>query len=203
MITIIDYGCGNIKAFVNVYDRLNISVSVVSHPKDLLNASHLLLPGVGSFDFVMRSFNVSEMRDAVEEMVQVKEIPVLGICAGMQILANSSEEGTEQGLGLINGKVRLFQHDTIPFITKCPHMGWNNVVHSRSELFSGIDQDERFYFVHSYYFQPETPDVTIGTTNYGIEFTSAVNRKNIFGVQFHPEKSHNAGIRLLKNFASL
>jgi glutamine amidotransferase len=203
MITIIDYGCGNIKAFVNVYDRLNISVSVASHPKDLLNASHLLLPGVGSFDFVMRSFNVSDMRDAVEEMVQVKEIPVLGICAGMQILANSSEEGAEQGLGWINGKVRLFEPDTIPFITKCPHMGWNNVVHSGSDLFFGIDQEERFYFVHSYYFQPQSPDVTIGRTNYGIEFTSAVNRKNIFGVQFHPEKSHNAGIRLLKNFASL
>jgi glutamine amidotransferase len=203
MITIINYGCGNIRAFVNIYNRLNIPVCVANEKGQIEKASKIILPGVGAFDYVMNSFNQSGLRNIVEKKVLEERIPVLGICAGMQILADSSDEGIVNGLGWISGKVRLFDISKIPYITKNPHMGWNEVIQVKSPLFADISSGSRFYFVHSYYFEEENRENAIAQTNYGINFTSAVGKGNIFGTQFHPEKSHQNGIQLLKNFATL
>lgn len=203
MMTIVDYGCGNIKAFVNVFIKLNIPVIVATSKPEIEAASRLILPGVGAFDFVMSSFNQSGLRDSVEKKVLAEKTPVLGICAGMQILADSSEEGDLKGLGWIPGKVRMFDVTKIPFSTKNPHMGWNEIKPSASALFSDILSGSRFYFVHSYYFEEKNNEDAIARTNYGIDFTSAVGKDNVFGVQFHPEKSHSNGVKLLYNFANI
>jgi len=203
MITIIDYGCGNIRAFLNVFYRLNIPVVVASQKQQIENASRIILLGVGSFDFVMQSFNRSGLRDLVEKKVMEEKVPVLGICAGMQILANSSEEGKEKGLSWIDGTVRHFDVSQIPHVTKVPHMGWNEITPNDTMLFNGIKPGSRYYFVHSYYFDVNYYKNSIAKTNYGIEFSSALKNNNIYGVQFHPEKSHGHGIQLLKNFSEL
>lgn len=203
MITIIDYGCGNIRAFLNVFNRLNIPVTVATTKEEVKKASRIILPGVGAFDFVMQSFNKSGLRDIVEKKVLEEKVPVLGICAGMQILAESSEEGYEPGLCWIPGKVRQFDASCVPYKTKIPHMGWNEIVPNGSNLFKGIESGSRYYFVHSYYFEATNKSNTIATSNYGIEFSAAVAKESIFGVQFHPEKSHSNGMSLLKNFAML
>lgn len=203
MITIIDYGSGNIKAFINVFKRLNIPAKVATKKEDFDNATKIILPGVGAFDYVMACFNKSGMREVVEKKILVDKVPVLGICAGMQILAHSSDEGKEKGLGWINGSVKLFDTSEIKHKTKLPHMGWNEINPKNSLLFNKINTGSRFYFVHSYYFDCNEPENSIATTNYGFEFTSAVNSNNIYGVQFHPEKSHENGQQLLYNFAKL
>jgi glutamine amidotransferase len=203
MITIVDYGCGNIRAFLNVFHRLNKEVVVATTPSQIADASRIILPGVGAFDYVMRSFNQSGLRDIVEKKVLVEKVPVLGICAGMQILADSSDEGTEKGLSWIKGQVKLFDVSKIPYATKVPHMGWNQIRPNDSQLFSGIEDGARYYFVHSYYFEEENSSNSIAVSNYGLDFTSAVRNENVYGVQFHPEKSHINGIKLLKNFAEL
>ena len=203
MIAIINYGCGNIRAFENVFKKLNVPIKVATKAEDLADVSGLILPGVGAFDFVMQSFNKSGMRDSVERKIFDEKIPVLGVCAGMQIMANSSEEGNEAGLGWISGTVRQFDTSNIPFATKIPHMGWNSISPAPSKIFSGILAGARYYFVHSYYFAPKVSDSIIATSNYGGDFASGVAYENIYGVQFHPEKSHSAGIELLKNFSEL
>lgn len=203
MIGIINYGCGNIKAFQNVFTRLNIPAKVVASSNEILDVSHIVLPGVGAFDFVMNSFNNSGLRDIVEKKVLLNKTPVIGICAGMQILADSSEEGNEKGLGWIKGTVKLFDTSKIPFQTKIPHMGWNQIQTSENSLFNGILTGSNFYFVHSYYFEVHDQKDAIASTEYGYKFTSGVSNANIYGVQFHPEKSHHNGIQLLKNFANL
>ncbi len=200
MISIVDYGVGNIMALTNVYRRLNIPVSVARTRADLAGCSKLILPGVGAFDNVIQQFTGSPLRAEVEELVLRQRVPVLGICVGMQILAESSEEGTEQGLGWVAGTVRRFRdpHRALP------HMGWNDVAPSPSSaLFRGLEQDARFYFLHSYYFACARASDMLAQTEYGGGFTCAVQREHIFGVQFHPEKSHHWGERLLKNFAEL
>lgn len=203
MITIINYGCGNIRAFLNVFTRLNIPVTVATKPEQVNEATRIILPGVGAFDFVMQSFNKSGLREVVEKKVIEDKSPVLGICAGMQILADSSEEGTEKGLSWIPGKVRHFDFSRVPFKTKLPHMGWNEINPNGSLLFKDIIAGSRFYFVHSYFFEPMNDSYSLATSNYGIEFSSAVANENIYGVQFHPEKSHLNGMKLLKNFSEL
>lgn len=173
-------------------------------PEDILRASSILLPGVGAFDFVMQSFNKSGLRAVVEKKVLDEKVPVLGICAGMQILADASEEGEEKGLSWVSGIVKRFDTTQIPYKTKIPHMGWNEIQpNGSSGLFQGIPSGSRYYFVHSYYFEVENDENIIATSHYGIEFTASVGKGNIFGTQFHPEKSHLNGMRLLKNFAEL
>lgn len=203
MMTIIDYGCGNIRAFVNVFTRLNIPVVVANSKDQIENASRIVLPGVGAFDYVMKSFNQSGFRDVVEKKVIGGNTPVLGICAGMQILGETSEEGTERGLAWIKGRSRLFDTSSIPFTTKVPHMGWNQIVPEALPLFNGIESGARYYFVHSYYFEVENENNSIAKCNYGVEFSAAIKSNNIFGVQFHPEKSHLNGIQLLSNFSKI
>lgn len=204
MITIIDYGLGNVLAFVNVYKRLNLPVSLARTAEELAGADKLILPGVGAFDHAIERLERSGMRQAVEEMVLVKRLPILGICVGMQMLAHSSEEGKQLGLGWIEGTVKKFDLSRIPHGINLPHMGWNDVEPVGTDcLFNSLERDARFYFLHSYYFECREPANVLAVTDYGVKFTCAVRHENIYGVQFHPEKSHHFGIQLLKNFGEL
>ncbi|WP_298623549.1 imidazole glycerol phosphate synthase subunit HisH [uncultured Legionella sp.] len=204
MIKIIDYGLGNISAFINVYKRLNIAVSVAQCAQDLNGTTKLILPGVGAFDHAMQRLNDSGMREIMTQLVQEQHVPVLGICVGMQILANSSDEGMMPGLGFINGTVKKMDELSSSSKFALPHMGWNDVNPVGGNLlFSGLEQDARFYFLHSYYFECEHNEHILAEVEYGKKFTCAVNQHNIYGVQFHPEKSHHYGARLLNNFAEL
>jgi glutamine amidotransferase len=203
MIAIVDYGLGNVKAFANVYKNLNISAMIVKEVDDLKKAGKVILPGVGSFDHAMQRLEISGMRESLDEIVLRRHVPVLGICVGMQMLAGSSEEGSAPGLGWVHGEVKRFDVSSRHPIC-VPHMGWNDVKPLKTNgLFQGLDQDARFYFLHSYYFQSQEWEDVIAVTDYGGEFACAVNHGNIFGVQFHPEKSHQWGIRLLENFAKI
>ena len=205
MITIIDYGLGNAQAFLNIYKKLHIPAQTAKSESDLEGASKLILPGVGHFDYAMQRFNDSGMRGKVESLVLQNNVPVLGVCVGMQIMANSSEEGVESGLGWISGTVKSLEPivkvgNNLPI----PHMGWNCVLPNHKDLFHHIDSDDlEFYFLHSYYFDCTSQENCIAATDYGSNFCCAINKKNIFGVQFHPEKSHHHGVNLLKNFAEL
>lgn len=203
MLKIIDYGVGNTLAFANVFTRLNIPFAAAKTEQDLEGASKLILPGVGSFDHAMKSFNNSGMRERVEHMVLNDDVPVIGICVGMQMLATGSEEGEIEGLNWIPGMVRKFDfsHDNT---LQVPHMGWNDIQPKQAgELFIDMPADPQFYFLHSYYYDPDSQEDSYAETEYGSTFTVAVKRKNIFGVQFHPEKSHSNGHSLLKNFAEI
>ena len=204
MITIIDYGVGNIKAFYNIFSKLSVNVKIAQKPEDLLNATKLILPGVGHFDYAMKRFSDSGMLKVVDDMVMNHNIPILGICVGMQMLAKSSEEGVMPGLGWIDATVKKIDADLLTQTTRLPHMGWNDVsVKIKNPLLKHLDFNSRFYFLHSYYFDPNLESDSIAFSNYGKEFTCVVNHKNIFGVQFHPEKSHHYGIQLLNNFANI
>lgn len=202
MITIIDYGVGNIFAFQNVYKRLNIPTKIAKSVSDLETAKKIILPGVGAFDYAMQRLNASGMREKLDELVLDKKVPVLGICVGMQMMGNKSDEGLMEGLKWINAEIIKFDESLIKQRTKLPHMGWNDVVKVKNNiLFDELDEQSIFYFLHSYYFKCNHQEDVIATTNYGISFTSAVNANNIFGIQFHPEKSHRYGEKLLNNFA--
>jgi glutamine amidotransferase len=204
MITIIDYGVGNINAFYNIYKNLGISVKIAKSSKDLTGASKLILPGVGHFDYAISKFKDSGMIDNVTEMVLNNNIPILGICVGMQMLAQSSEEGVLPGLGWIDGEVKKIDSSLLKQTTRLPHMGWNDInVRKQTPLFTGLENSSKFYFLHSYYFNCHNNQDIISSSFYGEDFTSSVNHLNIFGVQFHPEKSHNNGIKLLENFSKL
>jgi len=203
MVTIVNYGLGNVHAFRHIYTRINQSVTIASTSEELSRASKIILPGVGAFDWAMARLKDSGLRDTLDDLVLKQRIPVLGICVGMQMMAKGSEEGVLPGLGWIDAKVKRFDVAAFSGKTHLPHMGWNDVVPVRvNPLFAGIAAP-RFYFLHSYYFVPGEISQTLATTDYGGEFTSAMSCGNIFGVQFHPEKSHEWGVQLLKNFAEM
>ena len=204
MIAIINYGSGNVRAIGNVYDNLKIPYKIIDHPTILSDYSKIILPGVGSFDETMKMLNNSGFKEELNKVALIGQKPVLGICVGMQILANGSEEGSLSGLGWIPGRVKKFDKTTIKNKPKLPHLGWNSIqVQQSFKIFEDIDKEEGFYFIHSYYFECSQHENILATTKYGIDFSSAIVQGNIFGVQFHPEKSHRNGIRLLKNFAEL
>lgn len=204
MITIVDYGLGNIGAFANMYKRMGIATTSARTAEDLKSATHVILPGVGAFDHAMELLDASGMRPALEDLVHGEKVPVMGICVGMQILADSSEEGVKPGLGWIKGQVRSFASCAESARLPMPHMGWNDVVPvSTSPLFKGIENDARFYFLHSFFFECANQEDVAATADYGFEFGCAVRHGNVFGVQFHPEKSHHWGAAILKNFAEL
>jgi len=203
MITLVNYGLGNIQAFHNIYTRLNLPVVIASTPEELIRATKIILPGVGAFDWAMKRLNDSGLRTKLDELVLEKQVPVLGICVGMQMMAHSSEEGVLPGLGWMDAHVKRFDTAHLPQKTHLPHMGWNDVMPAvESPLLAGLSAP-RFYFLHSYYFAPGQPSQTLATTHYGIDFTSAASDRHIFGVQFHPEKSHDWGVQLLINFARI
>jgi glutamine amidotransferase len=204
VITIVDYGLGNIAAFLNMYRRMNVPARAARTADELAEASHIVLPGVGAFDHAIDLLDASGMRPTLERVVMREGLPVVGVCVGMQILAEGSDEGRRPGLGWIPGRVRAFASQPAAAELPHPHMGWNDVAPAAGgSLFAGLNGDSRFYFLHSFYFECSSPDDVAATTHYGFDFVSAVHRDNVWGVQFHPEKSHHFGAAALRNFAGL
>ena len=204
MISIVDYGLGNIQAFANIYKRLGIATRFARTADDLADASHIILPGVGAFDWAMERLDASGMRPMLDRLVLEEHKPVLGVCVGMQMMARRSEEGQAAGLGWFDAEVRRFDESRIQSRTHLPHMGWNDVTALDDKgLFQDVGGDARFYFLHSYYFSPNDPADVLATADYGDRFACAVRRGNVHGLQCHPEKSHGWGTQLLKNFAGL
>jgi imidazole glycerol-phosphate synthase subunit HisH len=205
MIHIVDYGLGNMQAFSNMFKRLNLPSVRARNADDLVGATKIILPGVGAFDHAMDSLDASGMRPALEQLVVRDKVPVLGICVGMQMLANRSDEGERSGLGWVPGRVRWFGDRPAAARLPMPHMGWNDVTPAAPEvpLFKGMAGDARFYFLHSFYFDCAEPAHVMATAQYGDDFACCVSAGNVWGVQFHPEKSHHWGVMLLKNFAEL
>jgi len=202
LITIVDYGLGNIAAFANVYKRMNVPFGVARTAAELEQAERIILPGVGAFDHAMTLLDASGMRGALEAHVRERGTPVVGICVGMQILTEASDEGKLPGLGWIPGRVRHFSAAAGASDLPLPHMGWNDVRPMEGQpLLAGLGNDARFYFLHSYYVECERPEDVAATAEYGFSFTCAVHHENVYGVQFHPEKSHHFGAAVLRNFA--
>ena len=202
MIGIVSYGLGNIAAFATMYRRLGIPAGIVTTPAEVRAASRLVLPGVGAFDWAMRRLNESGMRDALDEQVCARGVPVLGVCVGMQMMACRSAEGTLDGLGWLPGTVESLHGRDSGGRLNVPHMGWNDVSPSNGAgLFRGLESGARFYFLHSYFFVPSDSRDIAAVAEYGGPFVCSVHARNVYGVQFHPEKSHGWGVELLKNFA--
>jgi glutamine amidotransferase len=204
MISIVDYGLGNIQAFLNAFKRMNIEAKTAKTSAELDGAEKVILPGVGHFDHAMEQLEQSGMRATLDDLVLEKKVPALGICVGMQMLGTSSSEGSRPGLNWIPGRVTGFTEWEPARELPLPHMGWNDVKPRPGlRLFDQLEDDARFYFLHSFFFKPEQPEAAAAVANYGADFACAVNAGNIYGVQFHPEKSHHFGMQLLKNFATL
>jgi len=204
MIGIVDYGMGNIKAFSNIYKQLNIPYKIIKSKEHFKDVEKIILPGVGAFDHAMMCLEKSGLLETLNDLVLNKKKPVLGVCVGMQMMAKSSDEGVLSGLGWIEATVNKFKEEELGGGNPLPHMGWNSIEHmSNNLLFKDIDASSRFYFLHSYYFNSINERDSIASSVYGDIFTCATNHGNIFGVQFHPEKSHDNGVQLLKNFSSL
>lgn len=204
MIAIIDYGSGNVGAIANIYKQLKVPHMITGDLSDLEKAERYILPGVGAFDTTMTYFRKSGMVDVLNEQVLDRGKKVLGICVGMQILAQSSDEGELPGLGWIKGRVRIIDVSKLPAAPRLPHMGWNNVTtRPGARLFEGVDAAQGFYFLHRYYFDPSEQSDIAATVDYGGNITCAVAHGDIFGMQFHPEKSHANGVTIFRNFAEL
>ncbi len=201
MITIIDYGLGNLGSIYNMFTRIRVPVQITSDLGVIADADKILLPGVGAFDNAMRRINGSGMREVLDRKALTDHIPILGICLGMQLLTRGSEEGTLEGLGWVAAQTKRIP--AAPGL-KVPHMGWNVVIPSRpSHLTDNLPDDARFYFVHTYCVHVDNREDSILTAHHGIDFDAAVQVDNIYGAQFHPEKSHRFGMQLFRNFASL
>ncbi|WP_162052401.1 imidazole glycerol phosphate synthase subunit HisH [Pontibacter pamirensis] len=204
MITIIDYGLGNLGSILNMLKKIGAQAKISTSKLDIEKADKLILPGVGAFDNGMNQLRERELMDVLNYKAMEEKVPTLGICLGMQLLGNSSEEGTEKGLGWIDAATLKFKFDEQNLHLKVPHMGWNLVNEKKGSVLSKeMYEEPRFYFVHSYHFVCKNPQDELFRSNYGFEFTSAVEKDNIMGVQFHPEKSHKFGMRLLSNFAAI
>ena len=204
MIGVLDFKTGNVGSVLNMLGRLGLPAMQVNQPADMSTCDGLILPGVGAFDACMGAIRRNEqLFDEMNKRVLVDSVPFLGICVGMQILFDESEEGVLPGLGWIPGRIRRFNFNGTGF--KVPHMGWSAIktVKSEARLFKSLDL-QRYYFVHSYYAECAEPENVIATASYGdLEFCAAANERHIFGVQFHPEKSHRHGFELLRNFAEI
>lgn len=205
MICIVDYGVGNIQAFLNLFKRIGLEARRADTTDALSDAGRLILPGVGHFDHAMQRLNDSGLRVKIEELVFGQQVPVLGICVGMQMLAQGSDEGGLPGLNWIPGRVRAFASQPESVALPMPHMGWNELQpRPKSKLFSrGFEDTPQFYFLHSYFFDAQDKKDVAATANYGLDFDAVVSSGHIHGVQFHPEKSHHWGEKLLKNFVEL
>lgn len=204
MITIINYNAGNIKSIQNMLKRIGAKSCISSDATEIEQSEKLILPGVGHFDYGMRNLQESGLIGVLNKKVVADKVPLLGICLGAQLLGNKSEEGIIPGLGWIDMEVVKFDENKLPKNLKIPHMSWNEIIiKKQSELLAGLNNESRFYFVHSYHMKCNDENDVLTNTNYGYEFTSAVEKDNIYGVQFHPEKSHKFGMRLLENFVNI
>lgn len=203
MIVIVDYGMGNLGSVLNMFKKVGAKAVVSSDLEVINKAPKILLPGVGAFDTAIQKITDAGMIDVLNKKAIVEKVPVLGICLGMQLLTNSSEEGRLPGLGWIEGAAFNFKN-RIDDNLKVPHMGWNvAIIKKETELTFGYSGELRYYFVHSYFVKVKNEINSMMTTNYGLEFDSAIVKDNIFGAQFHPEKSHKFGMKLFDNFAKL
>ena len=203
MIVIVNYGMGNFGSVANMLKKIGANYIITSDLDTIRNAEKLILPGVGSFDAAISRIDKMGLREIILDLAINKKIPLLGICLGMQLLMDNSEEGSLLGLGLIKGKAFHFNHHLHNDL-KVPHMGWNQVsINNLSPITVGYQDEIRFYFVHSYFVRVENETNSIMKCNYGIEFDAAVQKNNIFGAQFHPEKSHRFGMQFFKNFVEL
>jgi len=201
MIRIIDYGMGNLRSVQKAFERLNIETEITNRPENVLSADKLILPGVGHFNKGMQKLEELKLVDAIKQAVLINKTPILGICLGMQLMTKHSEEGNKEGLGLIDAiTVKFEQTGNL----KIPHMGWNTILLKKNDWLinweSGLNQ---VYFVHSYYVKCSNDEDILFITEYGIEFDSAFQRDHIVGFQFHPEKSHKIGLKLLEGFVEL
>ena len=204
MLIIVDYGVGNLASIQNMLKKIGVPSKISSDKKDLEGADRLILPGVGAFDTCVEKLQQSGLVETLTLQVINRKVPVLGVCVGMQLLLEGSEEGVLPGLGWIAGQNVKFKQGLLSPGTKIPHMGWTDVIPvKRSGLLIGLEEDPRFYFVHSYHAELSDEQDTLLNANYGYSFTAGVEHGNILGVQFHPEKSHKFGMKLLKNFATL
>ena len=204
MIGILDYGVGNVGAYLKIFHSQNIPVMPIKSPKDIAVADKIILHGVGSFDSAMQKLNSSGLRTVLDQAVLYEQKPLLAVCIGMHMLGRNSEEGTQSGLGYIEGSTKKLPKFSMSKQFILPHMGWNDVEIVQDEvIWKDINCIEGFYFLHSYAFFPDNPETIIGTSNYGLSFICAVRSSNIYGFQFHPEKSLSNGLCLLKNFAAL
>lgn len=202
MIGIIDYGSGNVGAIANIYKQLKIPHLITGNLTALEQAERYILPGVGDFDTTMEHVRASGMVDMLNHQVLVRKKKVLGICVGMQLLAQSSEEGVLPGLGWIPGRVRRIDGAHLAHKPKLPHMGWNDIREVRTTgLLRDVDMKRGFYFLHSYYFDADRPEDVTATVTYGGEMACGVAHDNVYGFQFHPEKGHANGVALFRNFA--
>ena len=200
-ITIIDYGMGNIGSLINMFRRIGVDTIVTAKLEDISAARKILLPGVGAFDAAMTRIDCLGLSDLLRQKALEDNVPFLGICLGMQLLVDGSEEGEAKGLGLIRGRAIRFPKDST---LKVPHMGWNSIeITKETPLTKYLQPNSRFYFVHSYFVEAERPNDVMMRCTYGRTFDAGLCRKNIFGAQFHPEKSHKFGMSLLKSFAKI
>lgn len=204
MIAIVDYGSGNVAAIADIFKRLKVPHLITRDHAELRSADRYVLPGVGAFDTTMRTLKDSGLVGVLNEQVHGQGKKIMGVCVGMQILGDSSEEGGLPGLGWIPGQIRRIDATTLPSSPKLPHMGWNSIrLTENSPLFDGVDCERGFYFLHSYYFDADDQSNVMATVNYGKYLPCAVVKGNVFGFQFHPEKSHANGMTVFRNFSRL
>jgi imidazole glycerol-phosphate synthase subunit HisH len=200
MISIIDYGLGNVKAFKAAYDSIGIDNEIIESPKKLINPTHIIIPGVGSFDQALKSMNKIGFTKVLNEYFLSQKVKFLGVCVGLQVMCKSSEEGNLSGFEWINANVKKIDRKNKSM--KIPHMGWTKInVTKECPLLKNIDGDNEFYFLHSYNVFEDTNLITSSTINYGSDLIASISKGNIFGTQFHPEKSHDLGLKILKNFS--
>lgn len=203
MIVVIDYGMGNLGSIVNTLHRIGVTARVSSDPELIMAADRLILPGVGSFKKGVQNLEAAGLIPALEKQVVDKEVPILGICLGMQLFCNASEEGDVKGLGWIDAEIVRFRFGQKGSRLRIPHMGWNSINPTKDTFLTSVSLDDRFYFVHSFHVTDIDENLVIGSTNYGYTFPSVIRQGNIIGIQCHPERSHSSGVRVMKNFLDL
>jgi len=202
-VTIIDYGLGNIQSIANMVKRVGGIAEIACSSRDIQKAQKLILPGVGAFDHGMNLLHKKNFIPVLKKKIVKDGIPILGICLGAQLFMSNSEEGKLKGLGWIEGNVRKFVFNN-PQLLKVPHVGWNTIqIKKKCPLLTKMKNGSRFYFTHSYYIDVSSKEDVVATTEYGIEFVSIFNKDTMYGVQFHPEKSHVFGMALIKNFLTM
>ena len=200
MIALIDYDGGNFKSIINILKRSNIKYVLTNKKKEILNCKNIILPGVSNFDYCIKKLKFLDLDQILYEAVIVKKKNILGICSGMQVLATYSEEGNVEGLNFVNGMVKKIVSDKF---FRVPHMGWNKVSTKNNNLFKDIENNSRFYFCHSYHFVSNDKNLNVNLTSYNFDICAAFNHQNIYGVQFHPEKSFTDGSKLINNFYNI